>query len=156
MKGQTTLVGRAVRLAYIHMMDEINAGIAEQYAFATPAINQVMAVIDSEGSRVTDLARRSNMTKQSMGELVDRMEELGMVVRRSDPNDRRAKLVHLTDYGWETMRTGYEVSRDLHRHWEALLGKQKTSQLIALLDELLNELADEAAGRNAVKPDTRP
>ena len=33
----------------------------------------------------------------TMGRMVDRLEEAGLVERRPDPNDRRARRLHLTD-----------------------------------------------------------
>lgn len=55
--------------------------------------------LDLAGTRLTDLAARARMTKQSMRELVDRAEALGLVERRPDPSDRRAKTVLFTDAG---------------------------------------------------------
>jgi len=48
------------------------------------------------GMRLTALAAEANLTKQSMIELVDRATSLGLVERCPDPNDKRAKTVHLT------------------------------------------------------------
>ena len=55
--------------------------------------------LDLDGTRLTDLASRANMTKQSMQELVDRVEELGFVERRPDPLDGRAKSVSFSKRG---------------------------------------------------------
>ena len=41
-----------------------------------------------------------------MGELVDELEELGYVVRRPDPTDRRAKLIILTTKRQACIATG--------------------------------------------------
>ena len=45
------------------------------------------------------------MTLLAMSELVDDLQRLGIVERRPDPRDGRAKLICLTDAGWEAMRT---------------------------------------------------
>jgi DNA-binding MarR family transcriptional regulator len=55
--------------------------------------------LDRSGTRVTELARRSAMTKQAMGELVDQCEALGLVERTTDPSDRRARTVTFTKAG---------------------------------------------------------
>lgn len=52
--------------------------------------------IAPEGSRITDMADRHGITKQSMGPFVDELEEHGYVERYPDPSDGRAKLVRLT------------------------------------------------------------
>src|SRR5262245_23652165 len=52
----------------------------------------VFGNIDSEGTRLSTLAERANMTPQAMGELVDDLVAKGYVTREPDPTDRRAKL----------------------------------------------------------------
>ena len=55
--------------------------------------------LDVEGTRLTDMANRAAMTKQSMSELVEQLEALGLVARRPDPADGRARLVYFTPAG---------------------------------------------------------
>ena len=55
--------------------------------------------MDRNGTRLTAIAARANLTKQSMIELVDRAEALGHVERNSDPDDKRAKVVVFTVRG---------------------------------------------------------
>ena len=50
-----------------------------------------------DGRSQTDLADSLFMAKPPLGRVVDRLEEQGWVVRKDDPNDRRVKLVYLTD-----------------------------------------------------------
>src|SRR5882672_3833977 len=51
------------------------------------------------GTRLTELARRSRMTKQGMMLVVDDLESRGYVRRAPDPDDARAKVVRLTAHG---------------------------------------------------------
>ena len=55
--------------------------------------------LDTEGTRATELARRAGITKQSMGELIAQLEQSGIIERRPDPNDRRAKIIFFTPAG---------------------------------------------------------
>ncbi|WP_332739746.1 MarR family winged helix-turn-helix transcriptional regulator [Hydrogenophaga sp.] len=55
--------------------------------------------LDLEGTRITVLAQRANMTNAAMTELIDQCEGLGLVVRLSDPADRRVRIVNFTDAG---------------------------------------------------------
>lgn len=55
--------------------------------------------LDIEGTRLTVMAQRAAMTKQSMSELVMQLEQLGIVARRPDPADARARIIHFTDKG---------------------------------------------------------
>lgn len=57
--------------------------------------------LDIQGTRLTDMAQRAAVTKQSMSELVAQLETLGLVARRPDPLDGRARIVHFTARGLE-------------------------------------------------------
>jgi DNA-binding MarR family transcriptional regulator len=59
--------------------------------------------IDLVGTRLTELAARAEISKQSMAEIVDACEVMGLVGRISDPEDRRAKQIALTPRGHELM-----------------------------------------------------
>ena len=52
-----------------------------------------------DGLRLTDLARRANLTKQAMGKLVEQCEAWGLVERLADPRDARAKRIVFTAVG---------------------------------------------------------
>src|SRR5690606_12694029 len=55
--------------------------------------------LDLDGTRATELARRAGITKQSMSELVQQLEAGGIVERRPDPADGRAKIVYFSKAG---------------------------------------------------------
>lgn len=75
----------------------------------------VLAYLDEDGIRATELARLSGRHKQIVGRLVDELEELGYVERAPDPDDRRAKLVVPTKRGLAQMRQGDEIVADIER-----------------------------------------
>ena len=56
--------------------------------------------LDRDGTRLTRLAARAIMPKQSMWEAVDSAERSNLVERRPDPQDGRAKIVTLTPAGF--------------------------------------------------------
>lgn len=65
-----------------------------------------------EGARLTDLAQSARMTKQAMGDLVDQCVAWGLVERRPDPLDRRARRVCFTSLGHEWLAAfGRAVAR---------------------------------------------
>lgn len=101
-----------------------------------PAHGDVMQFLDAGGTRVSVLAERAQMTKQSMAELVAHLERLGYVERIPDPGDRRAKLVRATPRGRELYAIARQVVAEIEAEWTALLGKAKMRQLRDLLEEL--------------------
>jgi DNA-binding MarR family transcriptional regulator len=96
----------------------------------------VFSYLDSAGTRVSDLAERAQITKQSMAELVIHLERHGYVERVPDPADRRAKLVRSTPKGEELYAIAREVVAEIEAEWTERLGQER----IGLLRELLEEL----------------
>jgi DNA-binding MarR family transcriptional regulator len=104
----------------------------------------VMQFLDDEGTRVSVLAQRAQITKQSMAELVAHLERHGYVERIPDPNDRRAKLVRATARGRKLYVVAREFVAELEAEWTRKLGRQKMKQLRSLLEELNGAIDEEA------------
>ncbi len=76
-----------------------------------PSQGRALAVLLSGGSmRPGALAERLRIAPRSATEVVDDLQERGLVERRPDPDDRRATLVALTDQGRATA-TGIKAAR---------------------------------------------
>lgn len=117
--------------------DEFSAGLAEAgFDDLRPAHTAVFQHIDTNGTRLTDLAERAQITKQSMSYLVDYLEQRGYLERRPDPSDRRASLIRLTDRGWDQVQAALAIIADLEKEWTRTLGKQQMQELRASLTEL--------------------
>lgn len=101
-----------------------------------PPHGNVFQYLDDAGTRVSVLAQRAEITKQSMAELVEHLERHGYVERIPDPADRRAKLVRATDRGREVFAIAREVVAEIEADWTRQLGKTKMRQLRELLEEL--------------------
>ena len=129
------LLGRAYSLLGFQIVDGVvGAGFPQK-----PAHSAVFAQISPDGSRLTDLARRANMSPQAMGELVDELEELGYVVRRPDPTDRRAKLIILTKKGQACIAAGIATIDGIELQVTDRLGERGHRQLRRLLTTLLED-----------------
>lgn len=106
----------------------------------------VTAYIKAEGSRLTELAAQARMTLPAMSELVDDLQRLGIVERRPDPRDGRAKLICLTDAGWAAMRTAREVIAGIEADWAQRVGPERFESAAGVLDELLRDLSAAPSG----------
>jgi DNA-binding MarR family transcriptional regulator len=100
----------------------------------------VFQYLDAGGTRVSVLAERAQVTKQSMAELVAHLEHHGYVERVPDPQDRRAKLVRATARGQEVYALAREFVADIEAEWTAKLGERKIATLRKLLRELNEKL----------------
>jgi DNA-binding MarR family transcriptional regulator len=56
----------------------------------------LLPLFEEDGLRMGELAARAQLSKQTMTELVRRLERDGLVERHPDPRDGRASLVFLT------------------------------------------------------------
>jgi DNA-binding MarR family transcriptional regulator len=112
----------------------------------------VTAYIRADGSRLTDLATQARMTRPAMAELVDDLERLGMVERRADPTDGRAKLICLTEEGWNAMRTGHAIIAQLEADYEHLIGAEQFETMCQAMQALLVAQADGARGPESPRP----
>jgi DNA-binding MarR family transcriptional regulator len=107
------------------LQEELFARLAEAgYDDLHPRHGAVLAYLDEDGIRATDLARLSGRHKQIVGRTIDELEGLGYLERRPDPRDRRAKLVFPTARGLEQIRRGDEIVADIEaRHARSIGGR---------------------------------
>ena len=98
----------------------------------------VFGFIDVDhGSRLTDLAERSGLTKQAVGEAATELERLGYLERVPDPRDRRAKIIMLTPRGLEAVATGRRLFAEIEREWAEEFG----DELLAGLREAVERIS---------------
>ncbi|MDS0136054.1 MULTISPECIES: MarR family winged helix-turn-helix transcriptional regulator [unclassified Amycolatopsis] len=114
-----------------------------------PRHGAVLAYVDPDGVRATDLSRLSGQHKQNIGILIDELESLGYVERRPDPHDRRAKLVCPTERGLAQMRTADAIMAEIqHRHAERLGDEE-----YARFKHRLIDITEHQRARNAFRDD---
>src|SRR5215207_7180853 len=94
-----------------------------------PTHGCVFRYVKGGGLRLTELAERANMTKQSVGEIVDDLAGRGYVGRVPDPADRRAKLICLTDLGEEAQAFGLRLFAEIERRWVERYGAERIAAL---------------------------
>lgn len=128
------LLGRA----YAILGHQLVAAVVDAGFPHRPAHSGVLAHIDRDGTRPSELARRATITPQAMGELVDDLERLGYVTRRPDPNDRRAKLIVLTPRGVELERAALQGIASIEDQLADLLGEPQLRQLQQSLHRIVS------------------
>jgi DNA-binding MarR family transcriptional regulator len=98
---------------------------------------------------VTDLARVLGVTQQAASKQVADLERRGLVRRRDDPEDGRARLVELSDAGRLAVEAASGSRRATADEVAAALGQERAAELLAGLAELSELLgaADVMAGR---------
>lgn len=102
----------------------------------TIAQSRLMMGLDPEGTRLTVLAERAQIAKQTATALVDKLERAGYVERVPDPSDGRARLVCLTARAQEVLPVARAEEERIEAEWSAHLGPELTAQLRMALTAL--------------------
>jgi DNA-binding MarR family transcriptional regulator len=122
-------------------------GIAEIRASHTALLPH----LDFEGVRLTDLAERVGVSKQAAFQLVEELEAHGIVERRDDPADGRARLIRFSKKGQRALLNGLRILGELERELARDIGAQRFAALHDALIALLPVLE-----RGAVSPPPSP
>jgi DNA-binding MarR family transcriptional regulator len=137
--GTRTDIGYLLAKASQHWNDLLAEAFRRQgHGDVRPSYGSVLVpLFEDDGLRMTELAARAHLAKQTMTTMVRLVEEAGLVRRRPDPEDARATRVHLTARG---KRFKPVAARELVRLEECItarLGQRRTAALRASLTQLL-------------------
>jgi len=106
------------------------------YEDISPSHGWVFYNTEDSGSRITDLAVKAKITKQSMSVLVAQLSSGGYVKKVLDPTDKRAWLLLLTAKGKKVRAIGQQINYDFEAGWKQKLGERDYNQLRELLVKL--------------------
>ncbi len=139
------MLGALLRLP----LRELNVRVAADLAAAgfvdlRPAHFAVFQHLEAGGSRLTDLAARAQVTKQSIGALVDDLERWGYVERIPDPADGRVRIVRRTERGWAVERVARASVRAFEEEWGHRVGAERMRQFRGMLMEFAAALGGPA------------
>ncbi len=103
----------------------------------------LIALARSEGSSQTALADRLEVETITVGRMVDRLAEAGLVERRADPHDRRAWCLYLTERAVDLLNALQPVAAAQRAEMLAGLSEGEQAQLHALLQRVRSNLLRE-------------
>lgn len=126
------LVERAERAL---VADLVSAAAERGFPEVRVSHNAVFATLQAEGSRVSDMAARAGITKQSLAAIVRDLEGAGLVTVSPDLSDGRAKVVKYTDRGLQCARGGAAYLREVEDALASLIGRDRLDDLRELLDQ---------------------
>lgn len=121
--------------------------VAQGYGDIRPSYGSVLLpLFEQDGLRMGELAQRSRLSKQTMTELVRRLERDGLVERRRDRSDGRASLIFLTPRS----RTFEPIAAAVLAELDGLVRRQLDPAAVEQLKTTLRELS--ALGDTARTP----
>lgn len=102
------------------------------------------------GLRMTEINERIMLTQPGISRLISRLEQRGLLTRRTDPDDARAQRIALTDLGRETQRAvGRRHVRQIVRAMTRALDPEQLRQLYELCTALTTAAqSDDEDGRS--------
>jgi DNA-binding MarR family transcriptional regulator len=131
----------AVRRLFVRLREEGFEHVREGHGC-------VFGFIDIEnGSRLTELAERSGLTKQAVGEAATELERIGYAERVPDPTDKRAKLIKLTPSGLEACLTGRRIFAEIEREWAEEFGEELIANMREAAERISTAERESATGR---------
>jgi DNA-binding MarR family transcriptional regulator len=107
------------------------------------------AVSAAEGQTQQAIGDRLAIPASRMVAFVDALEARGLLERRHNPLDRRARALHLTPAGRALLERAFALASELERHLCAQLGEQEREQLLDLLQRVGAQLGLRAGAHAA-------
>jgi DNA-binding MarR family transcriptional regulator len=118
------VVGRLMRAGFRH--------VRESHGYV------VQHLIERDRS-ISDLARRMGVTQQAASKMTAEMIRLGILEAKT-ALDRRAKVIRISNRGWESIRFGRRARAHIDRRLATLVGAKNYRSMKACLVECLTEL----------------
>ena len=116
-----------------HRQIEVSGGPASQ------SFDILIRLARSEGNelRMSELAAQASLTPSGLTRAVDRLQQQGLVARRSCPDDRRGSFAHLTPAGRDLMdRTIPDHVATVGRVLDEVFTPEEEAELSGLLRRL--------------------
>ncbi len=118
------------------------AELARELGVTHGAIRALRLLAGAGTTTMSGLATQLRCDGSYVTGLIDVLEEAGLAERRSDPHDRRVKVVGLTDKGREAARRACALIFTPPASFSVLSGAE-LDQLVRLLDKIRSAAPDD-------------
>ena len=134
---ETLLVATLVRRLQLAIRARVQADlVVAGHTELTTAHLDAFEPPGPDGLRPTELAVRTNTTKQAMNHQLNALERLGYLERVPSITDRRATVIRLTDRGRDVARITQHRAEALEREWAGSIGAARMAELRQLLADV--------------------
>ena len=142
-------VGALLRRPAGLLRHEVMASLREAgFHDVLPAHLGVFQYPGPDGQRPGMLAVRTQASKQAMNHLLHQLESGGYIVREAHPDDRRTRVVRLTQRGWDAAQVIDRTTARVEAEWFKALGEDVYSDLSRALTRLQEVLEENVAARS--------
>ncbi|WP_276349150.1 MarR family transcriptional regulator [Daejeonella sp. JGW-45] len=109
--------------------------IAAEYGI-TQALGYMLINIHEEGTTVSQIASLSGVKSTSLSRMLNNMQDLGLIYRETDPEDKRSVKIFLTPFGVEKRQIAKDVVKKFNEYLNAHLSDKERLQLIKSLNKI--------------------
>ena len=114
--------------------------VVRGYSDIRPSHNAVFAHLGMGAVRVTELAKRAQVTQQAMGKMLKELERMGYVARDIDGVDKRAKEIRLTKRGTALATDNLQVVQEVRSYYAEKIGAVELDALEVKLRDAVVKL----------------
>jgi DNA-binding MarR family transcriptional regulator len=146
-------IGRLLLASQIHWQDALIRGLRENGFRAVRASHMnLLRHVDVGGTRITEIAQRSRLTKQAVGQFLVACEAQKLVKTSTDAADRRAKIVTFTERGKSLIEAERDVIDGIEAQLKSALGARDYAHLRRSLGVLAEWAAPAAESASRARP----
>lgn len=137
--AMTPMIGVLLRLPHEFVVARILAALNQGGFDVTATELGVFLYPGPDGRRPIDLARQCGMTRQAMNYVLAGLERRGYLERHAD-TEASARVVRLTDRGWQMVPVIRNCVAAIEREWATQLGTRRFNALRDTLRALSSSL----------------
>lgn len=102
--------------------------------------------------KMSDLCEHMQVSPAAASQLSDRLEKLEMVVRISDPADRRVRKIVVLDKGKSFVQENFRFSQS----WISEIPTDITPEQVSQITEVLSMLLQSSSKKNSINKEEQP
>ena len=146
-------IGFALRQVMVTLRQNIDVALRSHGIELSFVHAMVLKTLAKEpGISGAQVARRVNVTAQSMNSLLRSLESTGYVLREPHPENRRTDCWYITTVGLKQLQAGGEIVDSVMGRMRAAMSKADAAKLVELLKQCAVALQAEDKPGRAVKP----
>jgi DNA-binding MarR family transcriptional regulator len=131
-------IGALLRLAWQAVRGRIYEGVLEAgYTDLSRAHVFSLRWPPFDGLRPSEIATRTQLSRQAINDLLSDLEKGGYLERVPDPTDGRARIVRFTERGWDLTQVIRDMSFATEREWTRAIGEARFAEFRDTLRELV-------------------
>src|SRR5215211_166187 len=136
-------IGNGVTMANDHR--RVDAQLVQEVLLDDPGFLREIVERAVQQILEAEMTEHTHATKQTLLYTINQLEAAGYVERVPDPTDGRAKIIRLTQRGWELRRVGDEIIASIEHECVQHLGEERMRQFEALMKDVSSVLEENRA-----------